>query len=115
MEHASHGPTMRRCSFAVPNPAGTCRSTGRWLRSAWSLPRGGGGNFRHCPVRLDGPSTTGIAMSLAIEPGCAPCIPSVTDAVAADASRGTLACTLALRHAGPRRVELRYELVGGAG
>ncbi|MCJ0825754.1 homoserine O-succinyltransferase [Luteimonas sp. 50] len=33
---------------------------------------------------------------------------------AADARRGTQACVLALRHAGPRRVELRHELLGDA-
>lgn len=32
----------------------------------------------------------------------------------ADARRGAVACTLALRHAGPRRVELRHELHGDA-
>ena len=36
------------------------------------------------------------------------------DARGADARRGMHDCVLALRHAGPRRVELRYELLGDA-
>src|SRR5690606_38678352 len=77
-------------------------------------PRGGGGNFRHCPARLDGPSTTGTAMSLSIAAGCEPFTASVPHTVG-DAHRGTLAFTLDLRHAGRRQLELRYEIAGNAG
>jgi homoserine O-acetyltransferase len=58
-------------------------------------------------------------MSLAIAPHAATplplssCDPS-TFAID-DACRGTLACTLALRHAGVREVQLRYELLGAPG
>ena len=40
---------------------------------------------------------------------------NLPDIANADARRGTLACTLALRHAGVRVVQLRYELLGAAG
>ncbi|HEU4992822.1 MAG TPA: homoserine O-succinyltransferase [Luteimonas sp.] len=44
-------------------------------------------------------------------------LPSARDAAAADAParRGTIECTLALRHAGARTVRLRYECVGAPG
>ena len=54
-------------------------------------------------------------MSLAIEPGPAPTpafLPEAPTTHVAGARRGTLARTLALRHAGERAVQLRYELVG---
>ena len=58
-------------------------------------------------------------MSLAIvEPGTTPVLHALREvppACVADASRGTLECTLALRHAGRRQVQLRYELQGDAG
>lgn len=56
-------------------------------------------------------------MSLAIEPSAAPSpasLPPLLSAHAVDARRGTLACSLALRHAGHRDVQLRYEIVGNA-
>src|SRR3546814_10955090 len=71
-------------------------------------PRGGGGNFRHRPARPDGLSPIGSAMSLAIDLHAA--LPPVVAA-----RRGTLACTLVLRHAGRRDLQLRYELVGDEG
>src|SRR5690606_42102860 len=67
-------------------------------------PRGGGGNFRHCPARLDGPSQTGTALSPAIAAACEPFVPSAPEP-AGDARRGTLACSLDLRHAGRRQVQ----------
>src|SRR3546814_19535852 len=71
-------------------------------------PRGGGGNFRHRPARPDGLSPIGSAMSLAIDLHAA--LPPVVAA-----RRGTLACTLVLRRAGRRDLQLRYELVGDEG
>lgn len=58
-------------------------------------------------------------MSLAIAaPASASLSPAACDdapSAAAGARRGTLACTLALRHAGRREVGLHYEIVGEAG
>jgi homoserine O-acetyltransferase len=53
-------------------------------------------------------------MSLAIAAGCEPFITSAPDSVG-DARRGALACTLDLRQAGRRQVQLRYELAGEPG
>src|SRR5690606_24919078 len=71
------------------------------------------------PVRLDGPfPTKERAMSLAPtlqafapDPACAPAVVVPTPA---PARRGTLAFELAMRHAGVRRVELHYEILGDA-
>src|SRR5690606_14790397 len=105
MEHASHGQAHAAMLLRGAKSCGDLSVHRKMVAIRPVSPRGGGGNFRHCPARLDGPSTTGIAMSLAIAPGYTPSYSSASDAVAAGARRGTLACTLALRHAGRRQVE----------
>ena len=48
-------------------------------------------------------------------PSCGLPVTTSHDIASGDACRGTLACTLALRHAGAREVQLRYEFLGAAG
>lgn len=54
-------------------------------------------------------------MSLTLATHAATCRAAVFPPASDDARRGTVDCTLALRHAGPRAVRLRYECVGAPG
>jgi homoserine O-acetyltransferase len=88
------------------------------------LPSPGGLQLLHSgkPARLDGPSNKDAAMSLAITAADHatsrfPAFASAAhapDVAVAGAQRGALVLDLALRHAGRRRVSLRYESFGAA-